>query len=39
MASNTLNYEDYPAVGDALISSFQTDQAEFLKKYKKMGGH
>jgi len=36
MAAKSLNYEDYPAVGDALISSFQTDQAEFLKKYKKM---
>lgn len=36
MANNSLNYEDYPAVGDFLITSFQVDQSEFLKRYQKM---
>lgn len=36
MANATLNYEDYPAVGDALIASFTRDQAEFLVHYKTM---
>ncbi|WP_435524285.1 hypothetical protein [Chryseobacterium indoltheticum] len=36
MANNNLNYEDYPAIGDALIASLSNDQSEFLVHYKTM---
>lgn len=36
MANATLNYEDYPAIGDALIASFTRDQPEFVAYYKTM---
>lgn len=36
MANATLNYEDYPAIGDALIASFTRDQPEFVVYYKTM---
>lgn len=36
MANATLNYEDYPAIGDVLIASFTRDQSEFAAYYKTM---
>lgn len=36
MANATLNYEDYPAIGDVLIASFTRDQPEFVVYYKTM---
>ena len=36
MANATLNYEEYPAIGDALIASFNRDQAELAGHYKMM---
>ena len=36
MANNNLNYEDYPAIGDALVASINRDQSEFMVHYKTM---
>lgn len=36
MGNNNLNYEEYPAIGDALIASFNRDQAELAGHYKMM---
>jgi len=38
MGNNNLNYEEYPAVGDALIASFNRDQSELAEHYKMMDG-
>lgn len=36
MGNSTLNYEEYPAIGDALITSFNRDQSELAEHYKMM---
>lgn len=36
MAHSNLNYEEYPAIGDALIASFSRDQVELAGHYKMM---
>ncbi|SDG60523.1 hypothetical protein [Epilithonimonas hungarica] len=36
MGNNNLNYEEYPAIGDALIASFNRDQSELAEHYKMM---
>ena len=36
MGNSTLNYEEYPAIGDALIASFSRDQGELAGHYKTM---
>ena len=36
MGNSTLNYEEYPAIGDALIASFSRDQGELAGHYKMM---
>lgn len=36
MGNSTLNYEEYPAIGDALVASFSRDQAELAGHYKMM---
>lgn len=36
MAHSNLNYEEYPAIGDALIASFNRDQSELAEHYKMM---
>lgn len=36
MGNNNLNYEEYPAIGDALIASFNRDQGELAGHYKMM---
>lgn len=36
MAHSNLNYEEYPAIGDALIASFGRDQVELAGHYKMM---
>lgn len=36
MGNSTLNYEEYPAIGDALIASFNRDQGELAGHYKMM---
>ncbi len=36
MAHSNLNYEEYPAIGDALITSFNRDQSELAEHYKMM---
>lgn len=38
MGNSTLNYEEYPAIGDALIASFNRDQSELVQHYKTMDG-
>lgn len=36
MANKNVTYEEYPAIGDALIASFNRDQAELAGYYKMM---
>ena len=36
MGNNNLNYEDYPAIGDALIASINRDQNDLAEHYKTM---
>ena len=36
MANKNLNYEDYPAIGDALVASVTRDLGDFAEHYTKM---
>lgn len=38
MGNNNLNYEECPAIGDALIASFGRDHRELAGHYKMMDG-